>query len=69
MDCERMARILFNMSLDMNYADCLEMAETEIAYLADELRKVKESGCDSLFQALEIISMQNESMEFWKDNL
>lgn len=69
MEYERMARILFNMSLDMDYADYLETAEEEIACLADELRKVKESGCDCLMQALEIISTQNESMEFWKEDL
>lgn len=54
MENSRIARILYNMSLDMNYADFLEYA---VRYMEKEL------------QALLIISMKNENMEFWKEKL
>lgn len=64
----RIARILYNMSLDMDYADYIEHAEDEILCVEKELKQLQENGCDSLLQALENIAMQNESMEFWKEN-
>lgn len=67
MENSRIARILYNMSLDMNYAEFLEYAEEEIRYIEKELQVLEENACDSLLQALLIISMKNENMEFWKD--
>lgn len=69
MENSRIARILYNMSLDMNYADFLEYAEEEIKYIEKELQVLEDNACDSLLQALLIISMKNENMEFWKEKL
>lgn len=69
MELIRIARILYNMSLDMDYADYIEYAEEEINCIHAELLLLKDNNCDSLLQALEIIAMQNESMEFWMENL
>lgn len=69
MDKKEIARILYNMSLDMDYADSLEFAENEIDCIAGELNMVKEINCDSLFQVLEHIAMQNKDMEHWKDKI
>lgn len=66
---ERIARILYNMSLDMDYADSLEYAEEEIECMTKELQVLSENKCDSLLQALEIIAMQNKDMEHWKDEI
>ena len=44
-----------------------EFAENEIDCIAGELNMVKEINCDSLFQVLEHIAMQNKDMEHWKD--
>ena len=52
------------MSLDMDYADYIEHAEEEINCITRELLVLKGNGCDSLLQALEVIAMQNENMEF-----
>jgi hypothetical protein len=67
MEKQRIARILYNMSLDMDYADYIEYAEEEISCIAMELQVLQDNNCDSLLQALEIIAMQNEGMEFWKE--
>ncbi len=67
METERIARILYNMSLDMDCMDYIEHAEEEINCIQKELTLLKENKCDSLFQVLEIIAEQNEDMEFWKD--
>lgn len=64
---DRMARILYNMSLDMDWEDGKEFAEEEIICIKKELDVLKENNCDFLLQALENIAMQNESMEFWKE--
>ena len=34
-----------------------------------ELQVLEDNACDSLLQALLIISMKNENMEFWKEKL
>ena len=65
----RIARILFNVSLDMDYSDYLEHAEEEILCMEKELETMKELGCNSLLQALENIALQNEDMEFWKEGM
>ena len=67
MTYDRIARILYNMSLDMDWEDGEEFAEEEITCIEKELDVLKENNCDSLLQALENIAMQNESMEFWKE--
>ena len=69
MDNKEIARILYNMSLDMDYADSLEFAENEIDCIVGELNMVKEINCYSLFQVLEHIAMQNKDMEHWKDKI
>lgn len=69
MDTREIARILYNMSLDMDYADSQEFAENEIDCIAGELNMVKEINCDSLFQVLEHIAMQNKDMEHWKGEM
>lgn len=67
MELGRMARILYNMSLDMDYADYIETAEMEIAFITRELKILKGNGCDSTLQMLEVIAGKNEGMEFWMD--
>ena len=67
MKAERIARILYNMSLDMDYADYLEHSEFEISCITRDLELLKEFGCDNLIQALEMIATKNVNMEHWKD--
>lgn len=69
MGLERIARILYNMSLDMDYADSLEYAEEEIECITKELQVLSENKCDSLMQVLEVIAGKNEDMEHWKDEI
>lgn len=59
MDKHKIARILYSMSLGLDYADGIEFAEEEIEYIARDLDGVG----DSLLQALEIIALNNEQME------
>lgn len=63
MEKSRIARILYNMSLDMNYADYVEFTEHDITCITNELQMLKENGCNCLLQILENITMQNEDME------
>ena len=65
MSNKKIAKILYGLSLGLDYADGIEYAEEEIECIANELEK---SG-DSLKQALENIAMQNESMEEFVDKL
>lgn len=67
MENSRIARILYNLSLDMDYADYLEFAEDEIACIEKELQTLRNNNCDCLLQALEVIASRNESLEFWKE--
>ena len=69
MGLKRVARILYNMHLGMDYADCIEESEEEIVFTTKELEEIKKNGFDSILQVLENIALQNEHMEFWKDNL
>ena len=69
METEKIARILYNMSLDMDYADYIEYAEEEIDCIRKGLLILKENNCDCLLQALEIISSKNEKMEFWYNDM
>ncbi len=69
MELNRIARILYNMSLDMDYADSLEFAEEEIECITKELQVLSENRCDSLMQILEVIAGENEDMEHWKERI
>lgn len=64
MDTKRIANILYNMSLDMDYADTLESYDEEINLLENDVRKLKEEG-SSLYYALESIAESNDDMFDW----
>lgn len=55
----KIARILYSMSLGLDYADGIECAEEEIEYIVRDLDGVG----DSLLQVLENIALDNEKME------
>lgn len=59
MDKHKIARILYSMSLGLDYADGIEDAEEEIEYIVRDLEDVG----DSLLQVLESIALDNEHME------
>lgn len=61
MNAQEIANIIFNMSLDMDYADNIEFAEDEIESIAQEI----EAAGDALKQALEMIALQNSDMKDW----
>ena len=58
MDLNQIARILYNMSSDMDYMDYEETIETDIDSLTRELETIKEN-CPCLMQILEIIATEN----------
>ena len=58
MDLNQIARILYNMSSDMDYMDYEETRETDIDSLTRELETVKEN-CPCLMQTLETIATEN----------
>ena len=58
MDLNQIARILYNMSSDMDYMDYEETRETDIDSLTRELETVKEN-CPCRMQILEIIATEN----------
>jgi len=69
MDTQKIAKILFYMSLDMDYADALESANEEIDCIARDLEFLKQNGRDVILQALEMIALENESiLEKYKNN-
>lgn len=59
MDKKKMARILYSMSLGLDYADGIEVAEEEIECITEELEGIG----DSLLQVLEVIAANNEDTE------
>lgn len=59
MDKHKIARILYSMSLGLDYSDGIEDAEEEIEYIVRDLEGVG----DSLLQVLENIALDNEKME------
>lgn len=65
MDNKKIAKILYGLSVGLDYADGIEYAEEEIECMTNELGKIG----DSLKQALENIAMQNESMEKFVDKI
>ena len=68
MELDRIARILYNMSLDMDYADYIEQSEEETSIMKQELEVLVDNNCASVIQALEIICSKNEDMEYWKED-
>ena len=58
MELSQIARILYNMSLDMDYMDYEETKNIDIDSLTRELETVKEN-CPYLMQVLEIIATRN----------
>lgn len=69
MDTQKIAKILFYMSLDMDYADALESANEEIDCITRDLEFLKQNGRDVILQALEMIALENESiLEKYKNN-
>ena len=64
MDTKRIANILYNMSLDMDYADFLDTYDEEINLLENDVRKLREEG-SSLYYALENIAESNDDMFDW----
>lgn len=69
MDNKRIAKILYSLSLDMDYADSLEYMDDEIETIAGELELLREINCDCLLQALEVIAGRNEDMEKFYDEI
>lgn len=67
-ECEfgskKIANILINMSLDMDYADYSEFYQEGINNVSRELDALK-FRCPELFAALEAIAIKNDNMEDW----
>lgn len=59
MKAEEIAIILYEMSLDMDYADYSDQAENEINNLVVEIEALKDGNFNYLLSALEIIAEQN----------
>lgn len=62
-EINRIANILYNMSLDMDYADNAENAADEIDILTDQLKMIRDCGFDTLLNALDLITMLNIDQE------
>ena len=69
MELDKMARILFNLSLDMDYADSIEFADLEIGEIEKELNLLKKHNCACLLQVLDVIASRDEHMEFWHESI
>lgn len=67
MDLQKIAKILYNLSLDMDYADSLEYKDEEVKCITEELEILKQNKCFSTLQMLEMIALKNEDMEHWKE--
>lgn len=67
MDLQKIAKILYNLSLDMDYADSLEYKDEEVKCIIEELENLKQNECFSTLQMLEMIALKNEDMEHWKE--
>ena len=65
MDLQKIAKILYNLSLDMDYADSLEYKDEKC--ITEELEILKQNECFSTLQMLEMIALKNEDMEHWKE--
>lgn len=62
METNRIANIIYNMALDMDYADYLDCCEMELQRLAIELDLLKLKN-SMLFSLLESIALQNEALD------
>lgn len=62
------ANILYNMSLDMDYADALDTYDVEIDIISKEIEELK-SRNSSLYFALENIANENQNMIDWVQSL
>ena len=60
MKTEKIADILLNLTLDMDFVDNIEMYDEAVADLRSEINKLDKNS--SLLNALEIIAMDNEDM-------
>lgn len=67
MDLQKIAKILYDLSLDMDYADSLEYKDEEVKCITEELEILKQNECFSTLQMLEMIALKNEDMEHWKE--
>lgn len=67
MGTQKIAKILYNLSLDMDYADSLEYKDEEVKCITEELEILKQNECFSTMQMLEMIALKNEDMEHWKE--
>lgn len=67
MESHKIAKILYNLSLDMDYADSLEYKDEEVKCITEELEILKQNECFSTLQMLEMIALKNEDMEYWKE--
>lgn len=68
MEKKSIAKILYALSLDMDYADYTEHMETDIESIEEELNVLEENNCSCLLNALEMIAMNNEDMESFYNN-
>lgn len=64
MENKKLAKILYGMSLGLDYADGIEYADEEIECIAGELEEIG----DSLRNVLETIASANEDMEKFMDD-
>lgn len=62
MDLQKIAKILYNLSLDMDYADSLEYKDEEVKCITEELEILKQNECFSTLQMLEMIALK---MKIW----
>lgn len=67
MDLHTMAKILYNLSLDMDHADYLECKDEEINRITDGLKILKQNKCFTMLQMFKTIAAKNEDMEHWKE--
>ena len=61
MDNREIALILFNLQLDMDYADYMPYGKTEVDTLEEEIATLRKKD-STLFYVLENIAMQNENI-------
>lgn len=67
MDAHKIADILFNLSLDMDYADSLDEYVDEVDCIEQELYLIKDTN-DVLYATLERIAWQNPDYYQWALN-
>ena len=66
---KRMANILYNLSLGLDYADGIEYAEEEIQCIEKQIQLLADNECDSILVALDQIACKNEKMENWHERV